>query len=219
MWLVWAVPLVVIVFLWTLNEFLQGRLKAQISGVLAILIFGLCGMAYFLSGWLVGVLALIGSFALAALFRAPALWTARKLVDYPDLGVDDCSRKQVEGLLRDFGSPEYFERFADRKQIDEAHMANTVSRALAQADVQEVLSRRSLTAEDVKAFYERFEISSLPHHLRELAVSNAKMLDYFFENSTATEVDAKYVRNVNDRNVAITLTLWAKHNPAGEGMG
>jgi len=64
------------------------------------------------------------------------------MVDYPDLGVDDYSRKQVEGLLRDFGSPEYFERVADRKRAEEAHMANTVSRALAQADVQAVLSNR-----------------------------------------------------------------------------
>jgi hypothetical protein len=47
---------------------------------------------------------------------------------------------------------------------------------------------------------------------------NAKLLDYFFENSTATEIGGKYVRNVNDRDVAIRIELWAKHNPAGESV-
>lgn len=213
MWLVWAVPLVVIGFLWSLNKFLRGGQKVLISGVLAILIFGFCGVAFFLSGWLVRFLALIGSFALAALFRTPALWTARRLVDLPDLDVCDYSHKRVED---DFGSPEYFQRLAEREQAEETHKANTVNRALAQEDVQGVLTRCSLSARDVQAFFERFEITSLPPKLREIAVSNARMLDYFFENSRATEVNGKHVRNVNDRNVAITLTLWAKHNPAGE---
>jgi len=72
------VPLVVLVFLWTVNEFLRGRLKPQISGILALLIFGFCGAAFFVSRWLVGFLALLGSFALSALFRTPALWIAKE---------------------------------------------------------------------------------------------------------------------------------------------
>jgi hypothetical protein len=95
-------------------------------------------------------------------------------------------------------------------------MKDTVNGALTKADVQAILARRSLTGQDVQAFYERFEISSLPPRQRETAIGNAKLLDYFFENSTATEVDGKYVRHVNNRDVAITIGLWAKHNPAGE---
>ena len=211
----WAVPLIVIVFLWTLNEFLHGKLKTAISGVLAILVFALCAIAFFLSGWLIGLFAMVGSFVLAALFRNPALWVARKLVDYPDLGADDYSRQRVSDLLQDFGSSEYFERLTERQHADEVHMVNTVNRALARTDVQAVLRPRCLAGQDLQAFYERSEVSSLPPKLRNSSQQreNARLL---FENSTATEVNGKYVRNVNDRTVAMTLSLWAKDNPAGQ---
>jgi hypothetical protein len=57
--------------------------------------------------------------------RPPALWVARKVVDYPNLGVDEYSRKRVESLLQDFSSPEGVERMGDRKKSEEAHMEDT----------------------------------------------------------------------------------------------
>ncbi len=47
---------------------------------------------------------------------------------------------------------------------------------------------------------------------------NAKLLDYFFENSTATEIGGKYVRNVTIEMWQLQIELWAKHNPAGESV-
>jgi len=88
-WLWWAIPLIVAVFLWTLNEFLRGRLKEITSGVLAILIFALVGMAFYISGWKIGIGALVGAFALSNLLRPIALTLARRLIAYPDLGFDD----------------------------------------------------------------------------------------------------------------------------------
>ena len=214
-WLAWAIPLIVVIFLWTLNEFLRGRLKEIISGVLAFLIFALCIVAFFVSGWLIGLAALVGSFILGALLHYPASLIARKLIKYPDLGADNYSQRGFERMMNDFGSPEYFERREKEKREESSHMARVIDKALGRSDVQEVLERQSCSRQDVEAFYQRFEISSLPPNLREVAVCNANMLEYFLQNSVEAEVNGEYVRNVKDQNVAITLAWWAKHNPKG----
>jgi|GEM_PF-2729212 len=82
-WLWWAVPLVVVVFLWTVNLFLRGSLKEIISAVLAILIFVFVAIAFVMSGWKIGIGALIGSFALVNLLRPIAVVIARRLMGYP----------------------------------------------------------------------------------------------------------------------------------------
>lgn len=214
-WLTWAIPLIVVIFVWTLNEFLRGRLKEVISGVSALLIFALCIVAFFVSGWIIGLVALIGSFALAALFRYPAFLIAKKLVKYPDLGVADHSQRRSQRMMNDLASGKYFERLETEKQEESRHKARTVEKAVSRSDVQDVLERLSCTKRDVEAFYERFEISSLPPHMREIAVCNANMLDYYLQNSVEAEVNGEYVRNVKDQNVAMTLTLWARHDPKG----
>ena len=81
-WLFWAIPLAVFVFLWSLNEFLRGEMTQIISGVLALLIFGLVILAFFMSGWMFGLGALIGSFVLRALFHYPASVIAGRFIKY-----------------------------------------------------------------------------------------------------------------------------------------
>lgn len=79
-WLIWTIPLLAILFLWSLNEFMRGRFTQIISGVLALLIFGLILLAFIVSGWFLGLVALIGSFVLGAIFHYPAGLTASKLI-------------------------------------------------------------------------------------------------------------------------------------------
>jgi hypothetical protein len=77
LWLAWAIPLIIIIIIWTINEFLRGRSKELIRGVLALFIFALCIVAFFVSGWIIGLLAFIGSFVLGALIRYPASLIAK----------------------------------------------------------------------------------------------------------------------------------------------
>ena len=191
------------------------RLKEVISGVSALLIFALCIVAFFVSGWIIGLVALIGSFALGALFRYPVSLIARKLVKYPDLGVADYSQRRSQRMMSDLGSGKYFERLENEKHEGSRHKERTVEKAVSRSDVQEILERLSCSKRDVVAFYERFEISSLPPHMREIAVCNANMLEYFFKHSVGAEVDGEYLRNVKDQNVAMTLKSWARHDPKG----
>ncbi|MFH1006677.1 MAG: hypothetical protein V1800_04130 [Candidatus Latescibacterota bacterium] len=166
-WLWWAIPLIVAVFLWTLSEFLRGRLKEITSGVLAILIFVLVGMALFISGWKIGIGALVGAFALINLLRSVALTLARRLIAYPDLGFDDYSRRQLERTKADFGSEAYFKR-REREEEDETHHKNaTVSMAMKIPAVAEVLSQCSATERDLAELYGRIEVNSLPPRVRE----------------------------------------------------
>lgn len=79
-WLVWAIPLIVIIFLWSLNEFMRGKLTQIISIILAFLIFGLIAFAFLASGWAFGLGALIGSLILGAIFHFPAAVIAKQFV-------------------------------------------------------------------------------------------------------------------------------------------
>ena len=54
-WIIWAIPLVIIIFLWSLNEFMRGKLTQIVSGILALMIFGLVIVAFFFSGWMFGL--------------------------------------------------------------------------------------------------------------------------------------------------------------------
>ncbi len=81
-WLIWAIPLVIIVFLWSLNEFMRGKLTQIVSGILALTIFLLVVVAFVFSGWLFGLGALIGAFVFGALFHYPAGIIASKFIKY-----------------------------------------------------------------------------------------------------------------------------------------
>lgn len=214
-WLAWVLPLIVVGFLFSLNEFLNGRLKEVTGGILALLGFGLCAVGFIFSGWIAGLAAFVGLFALVALFRYPAYRVARKLTKYPELGAAEYRQREYQRLTRDLESPDWTERL-ERKELEESHLiARIVEKALRRQDIQEVLKVRSCSKQDVEAFCRRIEISSLPPNLRELAACNATMLDYFLRNSVAAEANGRYVRNVKNSDTAITLTLWAEHNPEG----
>lgn len=212
-WLYWTIPLTVIVFLWSLNEALRGKSKEIVAGILALFVFGLCVVAFFLSGWLFGLSALIGSFALANIFHYPATAVARKIMRDPDLVADSYQQKQSEQTMADFGSDDYFLRREIEKRSEATHMEKTVDRALNLKQVQEILEKHSCSGNDLVAFYQRIEIISLPPQMRETALLNANMLDYFLKNSFSGEFNGKYIRNVTDVEISMTLTFWAKHNP------
>jgi len=214
-WLWWAIPLIVAVFLWTLNEFLRGRLKEITSGVLAILIFALVGMAFYISGWKIGIGALVGAFALSNLLRPIALTLARRLIAYPDLGFDDYSRRQLERTMADFGSEAYFKR-REREEEDEAHHKNaTVSIAMKIPAAAEVLVQCGATERDLAALYDRIEVKSLPPRVRETVLRNYRIIRFFLENSEPCEIyDGTYGRKVS-MDGHITLQLWSHSNPDG----
>lgn len=134
---------------------------------------------------------------------------------FPDLGAAEYD-KQLLQELDDFGSSESNQRFEIRKQEEEKHLSYTIAKALKQNGVNELLKRRGLSEQDLRAFYERIEIINLPPNLRELALCNEKILEYFFENSEETYFSGRYVRNVKDLGVHTQLTLWAAHNPGGD---
>jgi hypothetical protein len=216
MWHWWAVPPILVVFLWTLNEFLRGHLKEVTSGVLAILIFALVATAFVVSGWKVGIGALIGAFLLANLLRPAALAVARRLITYPDLGFEDYSRRQLERAMKDFGSEKYFERWEQEKQEEERHKAETVSSAMRIPAVSKVLARLNATAKDLAAFYDMFEVQSLPPRARKTVLHNARLVAFFLENSEPDETyDGTYARKVSE-DTALWLHRWTHSNPGGD---
>ncbi|MFN0277647.1 MAG: hypothetical protein ACKVRN_03490 [Pyrinomonadaceae bacterium] len=81
-WLTWAIPLVIVVFLWSLNEFMRGKLSQILSGVLALIIISLVIVAFFVSGWKFGLGALFSAFVLGALLNYPAGIIASKFFKY-----------------------------------------------------------------------------------------------------------------------------------------
>ena len=215
-WLWWAIPLIVAVFLWTLNEFLRGLRKETTSGVLATLIFVLVGMAFFISGWKIGIGALVGAFALGNLLRPVALTLARRLMAHPDLGFDEYSRRQLERTMADFGSEAYFKRSEREEEKDARHKNTTISIATEIPAVAEVLAQCSATERDMAALYDRFEVRSLPPRVRKTVLQNAQLVQFFLENSEPYDVyDGTYGRKVS-MDTAIRLQLWTQSNPEGQ---
>lgn len=215
-WLVWAIPLIITIFLWNLNEFLRGTLKRYINAGLALLIFVILGVAFFVSGWIIGLITVVGVAVLLAVLHYPALLVAKKITKYPDPGVENYWEKEFKEMQRDWsylGTPEFDERIGKREQEETRHMIDTINKAMSKGDIQKVLERLSCSKRDLEAFYQRFEIHSLPPKLRERTLCNARLLNYFLENSVPGEAIGRYVRNIIDRNAVIRFTLWARYNP------
>ncbi len=210
---IWAIVLAGFVFLFCINERLHGRLKEVNGGVLAFVIFGMCVVAVYLWGWLAGMGALIGAFALGALLDDPSLWIARKVTRYPDRGVEEYNRVKLRRTMRDISSGKWFERAEKERQEEAHHMAAVVRRSLSQSTIQEVLVRHGAAERDLEAFYQRFGITTLPPTIREVTFRNAAMLDWFLSNSVAGEIEGKYVRNLQSREASVILGLWAAHTP------
>jgi len=215
-WLTWALPLVTVVFLWTLNEFLRGRSKELISSVLAILVFGLVGLAFLVSGWKIGLIALVGAFVLGSLFRGPALALARRMLEFPDLGVDRHNQRELEGPMKTMRSGRGAEYFEERDRHTATHRQHTLDQAIKRPEVRAVLERFAAGPQDLAVLYDRVEIATLPPELRVPALCNPRLLEYFLANSDAGDVEGQYTRHVRNQSVHLTLTLWASSNPSGE---
>ncbi len=215
-WLWWAMPLILLVFLWTLNEFLRGRLKEATSVVLAILVFAMIAVAFAVSGWRFGVGALVAVLVLVNLLRPAGLAVARRLIRYPNLGFERSNRGQPTRTRGDFGSDRYFKRREKEEQEQARHKSETVSTATKSPVVAEVLARLNATEQDLVAFYDRIEVHSLPPRARETVLHNARLVAFFLENSEPYQVyDGVYSRKVS-MDIAIRLQLGTHSNPGGE---
>lgn len=211
---VWLIPWVVLVFLWTLNEFLRGRQKELIAGVLSTAMFGFVVVAFFVSGWKVGLGALLGSFVLSALFRPVALRVARKLIDAPDLGFD--RGHDVDQIMADVASGEYWSRAEQEKERDEEHRATTIAAVLKERRIATILADAGATERDLIALYDRVEVLTLPRNVRRTVLRNPRIVRFFLANSTpATAYDGAYTRNL-DQNGHLRLQLWTHSNPGGD---
>lgn len=206
----WAIPLGVVAVLWTVNEFLHGRLKPVVSGVLSLAIFGLCVVASFVSGWWAGPVALVATFALVNLVRAPALWLAQRLTGgYANLG----SNHQPPDLARlaaMLGTPEMDREWERREERDEA----LVQHALGDARVRELLDRLGLEERDVRAFLVPMGVplDMIDEPFRRRAVSNASILAYYFAHSTPQENELGYQRII-DGDTSLVLGNWVRYAP------
>jgi len=86
--------LVVVVFLFSLNEFLQGSQKTLIDSVLSLLVVSLLVLAYIAIGWQATVITLVLSFTYGMLFRPITARLASRL-----LSIDsDCLPSRHIGL-------------------------------------------------------------------------------------------------------------------------
>jgi len=197
-WLLWSIPLIVFVFLWTLNDFLRGHLKEVANVILFMLITLFTVIAFFVSGWKIGMVTIIGVFVTAALFRAPALAIARRLIKYPDIGADIDPNETVEEF--------------------EMHMQRAVSKSIGLSQIRAVLDKWEATEEDLIVLYQIPFNRYLPPTFREQVICNPALVEYFFEHSEPTTVGDKYTRHVSSLDVSLALQGWSKLDPSGKSF-
>jgi len=195
-------------FLWTLNEYLQGRLKEVASGIFTLLILVFVAIAFVISGWIVGIGALVGAFVLVIILRPVALAVARRIIRYPDLGFENYNRRRFEKTMADFGSESYFNRRETEEDEEERHKGDTISMAMNNPVIIEILTQYGATEQDLAAFYDRIEVRSLPLRVRKSALNNAELVAFLLKNSEPYDVyDGTYGRKLSE-GTHIRLQLW-----------
>ena len=214
MWYLWAVPIVLVVFLWALNEHLSGHLKDVTSGVLIWTVVGLIVAAFIVSGWKAGALSLV-LVPISALVVIPvARSVARLSHGYSDLRIEAHRRRQMDGLRNASQAIDPFDVMETQASSDRKHMEATVGRAVAQPPIQKVLAEHACARRDLEALYRRVEVQMIPPELREIALGNPALLGFFLDNSGPSTVDGEYRREVIDLNTHMVLSLWVSHDPA-----
>lgn len=216
-WLWWAIPLAFTVFLKTLNRFLRGHSKQVIDAGCGLVICVLLAVAFLVSGWQIAVAALVGVVAFGYLLRPIAWSLARRLIVYPDDGLDAYGRRELQRTSRARNSDEWL-RLADQKKAAGArHKTMAVAAAMKRPAIRAVLRHQGASERDLLAFYERIEVSILPPKTRKKVVRNADLVRFFLENSEpGKSYDGSYIRNLPSENVHMRLQLWTRYNPAGE---
>jgi len=210
MWYLWILPVVLLLFLWALNEHLSGRVKDVTSGVLAWTLFGLIVAAFCFSGWRAGVACIVSVPVLGLVLTPVARSISRSSSGYSDPRIAAYNRQQM-GELR---SGNLFETMEKQAQEESKHKEQAVRRAMAKQSIQRVLTGNACAQRDLEALYDRTEIRMLPPDMRELALRNPSLLEFFLRNSTASTEQGDYMRNVRDKSTHIMLTLWVSHDPA-----
>ena len=215
-WLWWAIPLAFTAFLKTLNRFLRGHSKQVIDTACGLVICVLVVVALLVSGWQIAVAALVGVVALGYLLRPVAWSLARRLIVYPDDGLDAYSRRQLDRTTSAGSSDDW--RLADQKKAAEARQkTKAVAAAMKRPAIREVLRHHGASERDLSAFYGRTEVSILPPKARMKVVRNPGLVDFFLENSEPGEgYGGSYVRNLASQEVHARLQLWARYNPGGK---
>jgi hypothetical protein len=112
-------------------------------------------VAFLVSGWRIAVGALVGVVAFGYL-RRPVAWSlARRLVVYPDDGLDAYGRRELDRTTRAGGVDEWL-RLVDRKKEAEArHKTKAVAAAMQRPEIREVLRHQGASERDLTAFYKR----------------------------------------------------------------
>jgi hypothetical protein len=221
MWLIWFIPLVIFSFLWHLNDFLNGAKKQQASVILLLLVLGSCVVASVVSGWWAGIVAAITFFLFGALlFRPFALRAARKLTPFPDIGVAEWNSRRLDSALQAIsGDWQIWHKEAERwkmdKMDDEKHKGLVVDRAMAEPEIQQILSDKGAKRRDLEAMYNRSEMRQIPPKLREAAFQNPNIVKFFLSSTT----DAEHTQNFGYQRAFygpdghLVFSLWLQYGP------
>lgn len=209
MWYLWILPVVLLLFLWALNEHLSGRLKPMTSGVLSLTLLGLIVAAFCLSGWRAGVACIVSVPILGWVLMPIARSIARSSSGYSDPRIAAYNRRQMDELR----SGDLFETMEKQAQEESEQKEQAVKIAMGEQSIQRVLRDNACTRRDLEALYDRTEINMLPPGMRELALRNPSLLEFFLRNSTPLAEDGEYRRNVSNKDTHILLALWVSHDP------
>lgn len=110
----------------------------------------------------------------------------------------------------------FVETMEKQSNEDREHMEKAVERAHAQPSIQQVLTGNGCDRRDLEALYRRTEIQALPPELREVALCNPGLLDFFLKNSTVATEQREYRRSVKDTNIHLLLGIWVMQYPAAD---
>lgn len=212
----WAIPLAILILLFTLNTFLRGGRKEQIEHTLTLLIYLCIGMAFLLSGWKWGLLALASPFVLPLLLRGPILLIAGQLVDDPDRRSTPHAEDGLDRMLlesRNFWGEEAVRERKQRDAEEASHRERCVDVATHLRGVEAALRETRADQDDLRALYDDIKYFH-PPALREKVFSNIALIKFYLE-ATHRQANTDGVNRVfNSEAEQIKFRLWT-NKPSG----
>jgi hypothetical protein len=167
------VALLVIGSLITLNFYLRGALKAQVTAVLALLLIGTIGAIWVLYGWKAGVLALPLAYLYVGVTTPIAKFTAHRLLGYRTSAESGTEFSDLHALeAGKLSLDKYFERAQRQMGSEEAHLR----RLMARPTVQKVLSDTGNTEADVRELVRLLSLTAAGTELTLSAIANPESL-------------------------------------------
>lgn len=214
-----CIALALVAFLVVLNGFLRGAKKVQIDAVLSVLLIGLTIVAFFVSGWKFGLLAVAVTFISAAVARPIAARLASRLSSassHGGVGYVGLPPARLKKISQELGRP------FDPNKVVEALFSDDDSKTIALNALLEYCEQQPAIQSLLREFkVSRPELEELYHQLVMVGAGQWACGHWVAASALAYPDSLRYLlarRKGNTQEAAVNLIIYFERGMALETL-